>query len=503
MVETALHKRRMNDMAFQRSKISPEMAGRRAAHLSRLGSIEELVREHCPLPITYDVTRMLPPFFAEFTFTELLGGLWINPQSSEIAARLVAAAVDDFSEPDFNVAGVIPLRDKYTLAGATERPRRVVFMPGDNMVDSAVSPDYLLRVMHEHPDAVIKPHPMTSGQMVRRYGIRFGYQRVLDPMTSGAALIPGLEAAYLAPTSELGLYAVLSDVPIFNIARFNYEPRAAFSPFYRLLWNLPPAEARARLIRALNSPLSGFLHPDQPDIEARVRRYFENAMQVREFFRPLMQELAPDQFREALLRAAPHGPAKSAPRPAPAKPAFVAPPPGPPVNGELVSPDYLAQLRQMHASRPWGETGARYAADVGSFADEVSAESILDYGCGRGTLGRALQTRSVSGYDPGIPELAAEPAMADLVVSTDVLEHVEPEKVDAVLGHIFALSRRATYLAIATGPARAILPDGRNAHLVVEPAAWWREKLLGLGWSIAREEDGRGEVRFWLLKEAN
>lgn len=27
------------------------------------------------------------------------------------------------------------------------------------------------------------------------------------------------------------------------------------------------------------------------------------------------------------------------------------------------------------------------------------------------------------------------------------------------------------------GPAGKVLPDGRNAHLIQEPIAWWRERL--------------------------
>jgi cyclopropane fatty-acyl-phospholipid synthase-like methyltransferase len=90
---------------------------------------------------------------------------------------------------------------------------------------------------------------------------------------------------------------------------------------------------------------------------------------------------------------------------------------------------------------------------------------------------RGFPREQMAGYDPGIPDRAALPEPADFVVSTDVLEHVEPEKLDGVLKHIRELTKRQAYLNIHTGPANAKLPDGRNAHLIQQPAEWWHRKL--------------------------
>jgi hypothetical protein len=97
----------------------------------------------------------------------------------------------------------------------------------------------------------------------------------------------------------------------------------------------------------------------------------------------------------------------------------------------------------------------------------------------------------VRNYDPGIPADSALPAPADLVVCTDVLEHIEPEHLDAVLAHIFRLAQRAVFLQIALFPAKKTLPDGRNAHLIVQPANWWLDKIgkhVGRGvWRLAAD----------------
>jgi len=58
-----------------------------------------------------------------------------------------------------------------------------------------------------------------------------------------------------------------------------------------------------------------------------------------------------------------------------------------------------------------------------------------------------------------------------------VLEHVEPDLLDNVLAHISSLTRHYAFLNIATVAALKTLPDGRNAHLIVEPPEWWRARL--------------------------
>lgn len=169
---------------------------------------------------------------------------------------------------------------------------------------------------------------------------------------------------------------------------------------------------------------------------------------------------------------------------------------------DLISPEYRALLLQKHASGKWGADDGREADAVNTFADEVGAETILSYGCGEMKLADALKgRRRVTGYDPGIPGRDGMPKPADLVVSFDALEHVEEDKLDAVLGHLWRIAGKAAYLVIATRPANAILPDNRNAHLVIRPAKWWIDRLSAVGWNILRTEiEGEKQVRLWLLK---
>lgn len=155
-------------------------------------------------------------------------------------------------------------------------------------------------------------------------------------------------------------------------------------------------------------------------------------------------------------------------------------------QSDLTTDEYRGQLTQLHLSRTWGADGAKHTAAVQDLIAEFSPATILDYGCGENRLAESLKPIRVSGYDPGIPERAKMPKPCDLVVCTDVLEHVEPEKLDAVLDHLYRITGRVGYFVISTKPANAVLPDGRNAHLSVHPADWWRQKLAAQGWRLER-----------------
>lgn len=153
----------------------------------------------------------------------------------------------------------------------------------------------------------------------------------------------------------------------------------------------------------------------------------------------------------------------------------------------LITPAYQQTQIAMHA-RPegYGTRGGRWASTVLGIAGAYDCWSVLDYGCGQGSLGRALEhTRlSVREYDPAISGKDARPSFADLVACIDVLEHVEPECLDAVLAHLRMLARRALFVVVSTRPARTLLPDGGNAHLIVESPEWWRARVEAAGFTV-------------------
>lgn len=146
----------------------------------------------------------------------------------------------------------------------------------------------------------------------------------------------------------------------------------------------------------------------------------------------------------------------------------------------MLSPEYLAQLSQLHAENDgFGTSSAMYADTVRKLIEEWKPKQLLDFGCGKQALRKALGI--VEGYipfDPAIPGINATPLPADMVVCTDVLEHVEPEYLDRVLDDLKRVTRKVGFYVVHTGLALNHLPDGRNAHLIVEPPKWWLPKIM-------------------------
>lgn len=150
----------------------------------------------------------------------------------------------------------------------------------------------------------------------------------------------------------------------------------------------------------------------------------------------------------------------------------------------------------MHRHRKaYGSSGGGWAKTIISIADHYKTKDILDYGCGKGTLA-AKMPFPIHEYDPAVDGKEALPDAADIVVCTDVLEHIEPEYLEEVLNHLQSLVNVCGFFTIATREAKKLLPDGRNAHLTVQPADWWlahlQRRFKIVRWEV--DERQKGEI---------
>jgi len=157
----------------------------------------------------------------------------------------------------------------------------------------------------------------------------------------------------------------------------------------------------------------------------------------------------------------------------------------------IISPSYLELQKELHA-RPegYGDKGDKWAPAVADLVTRFGAKSVLDFGCGQGALARALcpvvdPSVRISEYDPAIAGKDEWPGSADVVVVTDVLEHVEPNWLFSTLRSLFHLARLATFAVVSTRPAQRILADGRNAHLIIESDEWWLDMFRSAGFVIS------------------
>lgn len=109
----------------------------------------------------------------------------------------------------------------------------------------------------------------------------------------------------------------------------------------------------------------------------------------------------------------------------------------------------------------------------------LNAQSVLDYGCGAARGLSPYCSVPVVDYDPGVPGCDALPRPCDLVVSIHMLEHVEPEKLGAVLDHMRSLALKAWLVVVSLEASTKVLPDGSPWHSLVREADWWRDRLPG------------------------
>lgn len=165
---------------------------------------------------------------------------------------------------------------------------------------------------------------------------------------------------------------------------------------------------------------------------------------------------------------------------------------------DTVTADYAALNRELHErSKSYGSGAWRKADAIVEIVVNNGFSSVLDYGCGKGTLAAELENAvPVAEYDPAIEGKDGPPEPADLVVCLDVLEHVEPDKLEATIKHLHSLTLGELLVTIACRPSTATLADGRNAHLIIEPPEWWAEKFAPLRWRVLmwRVSSDRGEL---------
>lgn len=164
------------------------------------------------------------------------------------------------------------------------------------------------------------------------------------------------------------------------------------------------------------------------------------------------------------------------------------------VSSGLISSAYLAEQKILHAApRGYGGRGSKWSAVVVELAGVYQCATVLDYGCGQGSLARSLPTTLlVDEYDPAIPGKDTPPSRPfDLVVCTDVLEHIESDKIHAVMRHLAYLTARAIFVVISLVPTAKTLTNGQQAHILIRSIDWWKYQFAEHGFVYARDVKGR------------
>lgn len=151
------------------------------------------------------------------------------------------------------------------------------------------------------------------------------------------------------------------------------------------------------------------------------------------------------------------------------------------MSADTISDEYLRLQTELHRNPNYGVASLSFAPIVANVIKELQVRTVADYGAGKQNLLVGLKKAGVNldayhPYDPVFPDYGP-PKSADLVCCIDVLEHIEPVKLDNVLAELARITTRFGFFSIHMGPAAKVLADGRNAHLIQQPASWWLPRL--------------------------
>ncbi len=149
----------------------------------------------------------------------------------------------------------------------------------------------------------------------------------------------------------------------------------------------------------------------------------------------------------------------------------------------LITEEYRQMQRELHGNKNYGQASVMMAPFVADIIRRDHIVEMLDYGAGKGRLGEELEwlvpwPLHIHRYDPAVPEWSATPEPASFVACIDVLEHIEPHLLPNVLDDLSRVTAGTGLFTVATGPAVKVLSDGRNAHLIQQPANWWLPQFL-------------------------
>lgn len=141
---------------------------------------------------------------------------------------------------------------------------------------------------------------------------------------------------------------------------------------------------------------------------------------------------------------------------------------------------HIDDYQAFHSRKIYGTGGKDFPAVLPHIL-ALSPSSIIDYGAGRSDialwLGEKAGATRAARFDPAVPGIDRMPeGRFDVVTSFDVLEHIPEDELDSVLAEMAAVGRDAL-LIIDIAPAKAILSDGRNAHVTLHGEEWWHERL--------------------------
>lgn len=189
-----------------------------------------------------------------------------------------------------------------------------------------------------------------------------------------------------------------------------------------------------------------------------------------------------------------------------------------PFTGEFYDAEYFTGPTKSNYY-PYGPGHwATWICDM--IVEYLAPSSVLDVGCAYGYILLGMDNRGVRAIGFDISEFAVEegrkmglgssiwvgdasdPAAyepagrVDLIVSTEVGEHLTPDQVERYLANCRAHGERMLLLVCThRGDAPHESADGDASHINVQPVEWWVERIERAGWEIVEPNPFNTDTR--------
>ena len=175
----------------------------------------------------------------------------------------------------------------------------------------------------------------------------------------------------------------------------------------------------------------------------------------------------------------------------------------------LISSEYKEKIVAHHTKSKgkWGGSVNHKQPMIHKYMLLSDAKSVLDYGSGSSAFKNGIKQMypdykyTIHEYEPGIIGKDEDPPVCDVTICYDVLEHIEPDKIDNVLQHIYDKTNKWFICNISCVPSFGAFGDGSNLHLLVKRPEWWVKKLSTEKWDVLEMQTTEKSINMLLKKE--
>ena len=269
-------------------RIGPD--NKRNKKYKNLERIEKLIEQHLGYEYVVDNSSNCGPFFRDYNYYDCLGGIRLHTGSMEINARAIMHVLENgeniTSNIDFSDAV-----DKYVLdlPEDYEPIEKVILLPGNNL-RQIVESGALERLVED--GYYIKPHPVTTPELLEFIGRYYGFNNVISPRISGHLLARNAKSIATTAASEFLLLATLNKTDVVDITKLSHKWKCTYGDLSTILENKTIDERYDIVQTALNHRSSGYLHMSLSDEEviSRIKSYVDLTQVLRKPFEPVMRQ---------------------------------------------------------------------------------------------------------------------------------------------------------------------------------------------------------------------